>query len=67
MGSLDVDQSSWMRVAWMMAVVDQRHAAVGHGGEVQWVRSRCKRAGVGVRSRCKRAGVRVRSRWCGVI
>ena len=56
MGSLDVDQSSWMRVAWMMAVVDQRHAAVGHGGEVQWVRSRCKRAGVGVRSQ-----------WCGVI
>ena len=24
----------------MMAVVDRRHAAVEHGGEVEWVRSR---------------------------
>ena len=46
MGSLDVDQSSWRRVAWMMAgvvmaVLDRRHAAVEHGGEVEWVRSWC--------------------------
>ena len=44
MGSLDVDQSSWRRVGWMMAgvvmaVVDQTHAAVEHGGEVKWVRT----------------------------
>ena len=64
-GSLDVDWSSCRRVAWMMAgvvmtvvmtVVDWRHAAVEHGGEVEWVRSRCEQAGVGVQSR-----------WCGVI
>ena len=36
MGSLDVDRSSWRRVAWMMAVVDRRHATVEHGGEVEW-------------------------------
>ena len=46
MGSLDVDRSSWRRVAWMMAgvvmaVVDRRHATVEHGGEVEWVQSRC--------------------------
>ena len=50
MGSLDVDGSSWRRVAWMMAgvvmaMVDQRHAAVEYGSEVEWVRSWCERAG----------------------
>ena len=29
-----------MMAGVMMAVVDLRHAAVGHGGEVEWVRSR---------------------------
>ena len=36
MGSLNVDQNSWRRVAWMMAMVDWRHEAVEHGGEVKW-------------------------------
>ena len=45
MGSLDVDRSSWRRVAWMMtrvvmAGVDWRHAAVKHGDEIQWVQPR---------------------------
>ena len=60
-GSLDVDQNAWRRVAWMMAgvvmtVVDRRHATVEHGGEVEWVRSRCEQVGVGVQSW-----------WCSVI
>ena len=46
MGSLDVDWSSWRRVAWIMAgvvmaMLDRRHVAVEHGGEVEWVRSWC--------------------------
>ena len=51
----------------MMAMVDQRHAAVEHGGEVEWVRSRCEQADVGVRSWCEQADARVRSQWCGMI
>ena len=35
MGSLDVDRSSWRRVAWMLVVVDRRHAVVEHGDEVE--------------------------------
>ena len=50
MGRLGVDQSSWRRVAWMMAgvvmvVVDWRHATVKHGGEVEWVQSWCDLGG----------------------
>ena len=45
-----------MMAGAVMTVVDWRHAAVEHGGEVEWVQSRCEQAGVGVQSR-----------WCGVI
>ena len=31
-----------MMAGVVMAVVDQTHAAVEHGGEVEWVRSRCE-------------------------
>ena len=45
-----------MMVGVVMTVVDWRHAAVEHGGEVEWVRSRCEQVGVGVQSR-----------WCSMI
>ena len=34
-----------MMAGVVMAVVDRRHATVEHGGEVEWVRSWCERAG----------------------
>ena len=34
-----------MMAGVVMAMVDQRHAAVEYGSEVEWVRSWCERAG----------------------
>ena len=49
MGSLDVDRSSWRRVAWIMAVVDRRHAAVRLSG-CDLAGARVRQADAGVRS-----------------
>ena len=49
MGSLDVDWSSWRRVAWMMVVVDRRHAAVRLSG-CDLAGARVRQADAGVRS-----------------